>query len=223
MKIVVPLVLSLGLFGAACSPTSAPRGGDLVGRDHVAASATDMLAEREAQYQRVLEEAQRHGAIAGALRGAMLGLLADGERGAIVGATFGAVLGSAYAVTAAEQLLQEREEFLNRQQIIENIFDASQTATRRSLEDAHLVSRAVSEHRLAGLAPDPQLQSRVAGSITTIRRAAEMRAILIEEMLQEARLTEEESRDVRAQIELQREALRLIRDEQTAWSAQSNG
>lgn len=222
MKIIAPLMLSAGLFGAACSPATAPMG-DIVGRQHVQAAPTELLAAREASYQVVFDQAQRHGVLAGALRGAMLGLLIDGERGAVVGATFGAVLGSAYAVTTAENLLQEREEFLNRQQIIENILDASRGATERSLEDAELVSRAVSEHLALGGPVDPEVQTRIADSITTIRHATEMRAVLIEEMLHEAELSADEQEQVRAEITLQREALREIRTRQAAWSTQANG
>ena len=222
MKIIAPLILSAGLFGAACSPATGP-GGQIVAKHHLETAPTELLAAREASYQELFEEAQRHGVLAGALRGAMLGLLIDGERGAVVGATFGAVLGSAYAVNTTEHLLQEREEFLNRQQIIENILDASRGATERSLEDAELVSRAVAEHLAVGGPVDPEVRTRIAGSITTLRHATEMRAVLIEEMLHEAELSADEQAQVRAEITLQREALREIRTRQAAWSTQANG
>ena len=223
MKIVAPLIVTLGLLGAGCVPAPVLQETHGVNRDHMAAGHADALAQREADYAAVFDQARRQGLLAGALRGAMLGLLIDGERGAVFGATVGAMAASVYAVTVTEQLLQEREEFQNRQQIIENILAASKGATARSLEDADLVSRAVSEHLAIGAAADPEVQSRVTGSINTIQRAAEMRAVLIEEMLHEAELSEEAKLEVRTQIDLQRDALRRIRAEQSAWSAQSNG
>lgn len=223
MKTVFPLILALGLFGAGCVPTPGMQATPEVRQNQTANGHADALSQRESEYAAVFDQAQRQGLIAGALRGAMLGLLIDGERGAFVGATVGAMAASAYAVTVADQLLQEREEFQNRQQIIENILAASKGATARSLEDAELVDRAVTEHLALGAVRDPALRGRVAGSISTIQRAAEMRAVLIEEMLQEAELSDAARQDVRAQIDLQREALRRIRAGQSAWSAQNHG
>ena len=119
--------------------------------------------------------------------------------------------------------MQEREEFLNRQQIIENILDASRGATARSMDDADLVSRAVTEQTRIAAAPDAEEQLRLGESIATVRRAAEMRAVLIEELLQEAELTPEEQAEVREQITLQRQALSVIRAQQHAWETQTNG
>ena len=157
------------------------------------------------------------------MRGALLGALIDSERGAVIGAAFGAILGSGYAAISAEHLLQEREKFLNRQQIIENILDASRGATARSMDDADLVSRAVTEQTRIAAAPDAEEQLRLGESIATVRRAAEMRAVLIEELLQEAQLTPEEQAEVREQITLQRQALSVIRAQQQAWETRTNG
>ena len=50
-----------------------------------------------------------------------------------------------------------------------------------------------------------------------------MRAVLIEELLQEAELTPEEQAEVREQITLQRQALSVIRAQQQAWETRTNG
>lgn len=225
MKTLAPLIVSISLFGAACAPLGTMMGdGDTVTKRHeVATASTELLVARQADYQAVFDQAQRQGFISGALRGALLGALIDSERGAVIGAAFGAILGSGYAAISAEHLLQEREEFLNRQQIIENILDASRGATARSKDDADLVSRAVTEQNHIAAARDADDAMRIGESIATVRRAAEMRAVLIEELLQEAQLTPDEQADVREQIILQRQALSVIRAQQQAWETRNDG
>ncbi|WP_439139925.1 hypothetical protein [Roseicyclus sp.] len=225
MKTFAPLIVSLSLVGAACTPVGSmmTEEATITQRHEMGPANDELLAARQADYQRVFDQAQRQGFISGALRGALLGALIDSERGAVIGAAFGAILGSGYAAISAEHLLQEREEFLNRQQIIENILDASRGATERSMDDAHLVSRAVSEQTRIAAPADAEEQMRLGESIATVRRAAEMRAVLIEELLQEAQLTPEEQAEVREQITLQRQALNVIRAQQQAWETQTNG
>lgn len=225
MKILAPLIVSISLVGAACTPVGSMVADEttMAQRHETGPASEELLAARRADYQEVFDQAQRQGFISGAVRGALLGALIDSERGAVIGAAFGAILGSGYAAISAEHLLQEREEFLNRQQIIENILDASRGATARSMDDADLVSRAVTEQTRIAAAPDAEEQLRLGESIATVRRAAEMRAVLIEELLQEAELTPEEQAEVREQITLQRQALSVIRAQQQAWETRTNG
>ncbi|PWK62277.1 hypothetical protein [Roseicyclus mahoneyensis] len=223
MKIALPLILCVG-FLSACTPStvSAPVEATSANSALHGPGASELLSERDAMYREVFEQAQLQGFLSGALRGLLLGALIDGERGAVFGMAAGAVFGSLYATTAAEQLLEEREEFLNRQQIIENILDASRGAAARSAEDAALVSRAVTE--FTSLAPTGESAGEVLGEqIGTLRRAVEMRAVLIEELLHEASLTPEQQAEVRAQIDAQRGSLRVIRAQQDAWRARSDG
>ena len=77
--------------------------------------------------------------------------------------------------------------------------------------------------RCGSAAPDAEEQLRLGEPIATVRRAAEMRAVLIEELLQEAELTPEEQAEVREQITLQRQALSVIRAQQQAWETRTNG
>lgn len=225
MKTIAPLLVCVSLVSAACTPAGEPMGEDTAMAQNAAPAqaSDDLLAAREADYQAVFEQAQRQGFIAGGLRGAMLGALIDSERGAVIGAAFGAILGSGYAAISAEHLLQEREEFLNRQKIIENILDASRSATARSIDDADLVSRAVSEQTRIGAGMADTDDDRIGNAIATVRRAAEMRAVLIEELMHEAQLTPAQQDEVRAQITLQRQAVSVIRVQQQAWEARTNG
>ncbi len=223
MKVTLPLILCVG-FLSACTPstTSGPVDAASVPSSMREAGAAELLSERDAIYREVFQQAQLQGFLSGALRGLVLGALIDGERGAVFGMAVGAAAGSVYATSAAEQLLEEREEFLNRQEIIENILDASRGAAARSAEDAALVSRAVTE--FSTLAPVEEGTGEALGEqIGTVRRAVEMRAVLIEELLQEASLTPAQQADVRAQIDSQRGSLRVIRAQQDAWRARSDG
>jgi hypothetical protein len=185
-------------------------------------ASQELIARNEA-YQRVFEQAARHGIVAGALRGAMLGALIDGEAGIVGGAILGAAFGSAYASTTAERLLLEREEFLNRQEIIENILEASEEATERSAEDVAIVSRAVSEWSRLINAQPPLDNQQVGSSISIVRQAAEMRAVLIEELLREAALSPAEQAEVRAALDRQWDSVRQIRAQQELWSAMQHG
>lgn len=224
MKIAAPLIIAALALGSACTPTTAPPSPDAATPDVVVSQADTaaLLAERRASYEEVFEQARLQGFLAGALRGLVLGALVDGERGALVGSALGAALGGAFSNTAAQQLLQEREEFLNRQQIIQNILDASRGATQRSVEDAALVSRAVSQFSTPAAPVDAAQRAALTGSIATMRQAVEMRALLLSELLQESDLTPDEQAQVQAEIDLQREALVQIRGQQDLWSAQTN-
>lgn len=225
MKRAACLIVATLALASACTPTSGALTSEAAepGVSVAQADATALLAERRAEYDEIFEQARAQGFFAGALRGIVLGALVDGERGAVIGAALGAALGTAYSVTAAEQLLQEREEFLNRQQIIENILAASRGATARSAADAELVSRAVTQYTTPSTPLDAETRSDVTRSIATVRQAVEMRALLITELLEETALTPEEQAEVRAEIERQRDALSVIRAQQDVWSAQTNG
>jgi outer membrane lipoprotein SlyB len=226
MKPVIPLLICAGLVLSACATTTESEVSAVPAEIQPAADAdvaANQLVEREAVYSEVFEQARTQGLLAGGLRGAILGALIDGERGALVGAVMGAVIGANYSAMAAEQLLQEREEFLNRQQIIQNILLASRMAADTSAEDALLVTRAVSAHSGAAGALDPARQVRIEAAVSTLRRAVELRSVLIEEVLQEADLSELDAAQVREQINRQRDALRRIRAQQELWSAQHHG
>jgi hypothetical protein len=183
----------------------------------------DALAEREAMYAEVFKQAERQGILLGGLRGALLGALVKGEGGAVTGAILGAIIGSAYSVNVAERLLQERDEFINRQEIIENILNASKLAADRSTEDAALVSRALTAHTTSVALIDSETHDQFADAVATVRRAVELRAVLIGEALREAELPEEEARQVRSEIARQMEALRNIQAQQKVWSALDHG
>lgn len=224
MKLAAPLILAAVAFGSACTPTT--DAGDAHGVSSAAvtqADAPSLLVERGDEYAAVFEQAQAQGFIAGALRGLVLGALVDGERGAVVGAALGAALGGAFAETAATQLLREREEFLNRQQIIENILAASQGATRRSADDARIVSRAVTHFTSAAEPVDAVRGAEVTASIAAVRQAVELRAVILAELMHANELPPEEAAAVQAQIDLQRAALTDIRAQQEAWSARNDG
>ena len=224
MKLVVPLMLAAVAFGSACTPTTDAAAPDAPGATLVTQSdAPTLLVERGDAYAEVFEQARAQGFIAGALRGLLLGALVDGERGAVVGAALGAALGGAYAETAATQLLREREEFLNRQQIIENILAASQGATRRSTDDARIVSRAVTHFTTLAEPVDPALSAEVGASIAAVRQAVELRAVILAELMHANDLPPEEAAAVQAEIDLQRAALTDIRAQQDAWSARNDG
>ncbi len=224
MKLVAPLIVAAVALGSACTPTTDVPVSEGSGQGLVAqADAPALLVQRGDEYAAVFEQARAQGFLAGALRGLLLGALVDGERGAIVGAALGAALGGAYAETAATQLLREREEFLNRQQIIENILAASQGATRRSADDAQVVSRAVTHFTTVAGPVDASQSARVDQSIAAVRQAVELRAVILAELMQMNDLSPEEAAAVQEQINLQRAALTDIRAQQAAWSARNDG
>ena len=224
MKLAVPLILAAVTLGSACTQTTgtAPPEGDAAAVTP-RQEAPELLVERADAYAQVFEQARVQGFVAGAVRGLLIGALVDGERGAFVGATLGAALGGAYSQTAATQLLREREEFLNRQQIIENILAASRGATERSTEDALIVSRAVTHFSTATAPADPALHGEMDASIAAVRQAVELRAMLIAELMQTSDLSPEDAAAVQEQIDLQRAALSDIRAQQDAWSARTDG
>lgn len=186
--------------------------------DPASVAPMQALTEREAMYDDVFKQAERQGILLGGMRGALVGALVKGEGGAVAGAILGAIIGSSYSISVADRLLNERDEFLNRQEIIENILNASKLATSRSVEDAELVSRAMTAHALLGDVTHPETHMQVAGAVSTLRRAVELRAIMIEEALLEATPREAEAKQVRLEIIRQKEALRRIRVQQDAWS-----
>lgn len=216
------LLVCCALLGTSCTSTVSPGGNIAVVsvQPDVALPASHELIQRNDAYREVFEQARLHGFVAGAIRGALLGALIDSEAGIFIGAAFGAAFGSAYANTTAERLLQERDEFLNRQQVIENILAASGDAASRTAEDAEIVSRAVTEWSNPVVTPHTEgLEQTIDSSISTLRRAAEMRAVLIEELFLSADLTEQERVHVRTALDRQWASVRQIRAEQELWRA----
>ena len=221
MKLAAPLILAVATLATACTQTAdtPPAAPAAVTQ----ADAPTLLITRGDEYAEVFEQARAQGFFAGALRGLLLGALVDGERGALIGAALGAALGGAYSETAATQLLREREEFLNRQQIIQNILAASQGATRRSTDDARIVSRAVTHFTTMAGPVDAGQAAEVTQSIAAVREAVELRAVLIAELMYASDLSPEDASAVEAEIDLQRAALTDIRAQQDAWSARNDG
>jgi hypothetical protein len=217
------MLLGATFFVVACTPTEQ---GNTTGSYAVQPSASDPMAalsQREALYAEVFEQAERQGMLIGGLRGALLGALVQGEGGAVAGGVLGAIIGSSYSVSVAERLLQERGEFLNRQEIIENILEASTLAASRSIEDAELVTRALSAQTLSADAIDNMTHMQFAQSVATVRRAVELRALLVEEALLEASLPDAEEEQVRQEIARQIDALRRIRKQEEIWNGVSHG
>lgn len=191
--------------------------------DPAASASMQALAERKEIYADVFQQAERQGMVLGGLRGVLIGALVDGERGALAGAFLGAIFGASYSVSAADRLLQERDEFLNRQEIIESILSSSKLAADRSAEDAELVTSALDAQTLSGEEVDPETFMQFTESVAVVRRAVELRAVLIEEALREAAPPEAEAEQVKLEIARQLESLRKIREQEEAWSKLSNG
>jgi hypothetical protein len=186
-------------------------------------SEIDALTDQQWRYEKIFREARQQGLVSGGLRGALVGALISGEgAGAAAGAVLGAIIGSNYSVAAAEKFLQEREEFLNRQAIVDNILNAARSATNRSEQDAEIVSKAVGKY--SKYSSDSQLVTRdkVSSAVTVVSRAIELRALVIEESLQEATISETDAQEIRILLSRQIDALNRIRALQNNWDNEVN-
>ena len=182
------------------------------------------LEQRRAEYEKIFREARRKGLVSGGLRGALVGALVSGEGvGAAAGAMLGALIGSNYAVIAAEKFLQERDDFLNRQAIVDNVLHAARSAANQTERDANIVNKAVDEYSKYGLKLDPEIRQKVSSATVAVTRAAELRALVIEESLQEASVSESEEQEIRLLLKRQIDALARIRYLNKRWDSYSNG
>jgi hypothetical protein len=183
----------------------------------------DALTAKQRQYEQIFREARQQGLVSGGLRGALVGALISGEgAGAAAGAILGAIIGSNYSVVAAEKLLQEREEFLNRQAIVDNVLNAARTATDQTEQDAQIVTNAVEKYSKYSMDVDPMTREKVSAATVAVTRAVELRALVIEESLQEANISETEVQEIRLLLNRQIDALSRIRALQNSWASEAN-
>jgi uncharacterized membrane protein len=189
----------------------------------IASADLDELTEKQSQYEQIFREARQQGLVSGGLRGALVGALISGEgAGAAAGAILGAIIGSSYSVVAAEKLLQEREEFLNRQAIVDNVLNAARSATDQTERDAQTVSSAVDKYSKYSFEIDAETRQKMLAATVTVSRAVELRALVIEESLQEATLSENDAREIRLLLNRQIDALTRIRALQNTWNSEAN-
>lgn len=191
---------------------------------HNSPNELDILAERELEYGRIFREARQQGLVSGALRGALVGVLVTGEgAGAAAGAFLGGIIGSNYSVVAAEKLLQEREEFLNRQAIVDNVLLAARNATAQTEQDAKIVEDAVERYSKYSALSDPAARMKISEATVTVSRAAELRALVITESAQEASISENEAQEIRLLLNRQMNALGRMREMQASWNSEADG
>jgi uncharacterized membrane protein len=189
----------------------------------IASAELDELTEKQRQYEQIFREARQQGLVSGGLRGALVGALISGEgAGAAAGAILGAIIGSSYSVVAAEKLLQEREEFLNRQAIVDNVLNAARSATDQTERDAQIVSSAVEKYSKYSYEIDAATRQKVSAATVTVSRAVELRALVIEESLQEATISENDAQEIRLLLNRQIDALTRIRALQNTWNSEAN-
>ena len=190
-------------------------------------SSTDkfsVLIEKEREYEKIFREARKQGLISGALRGALVGALISGEgAGAAAGAILGGIIGSNYSIVAADKLLQEREEFLNRQTIVDNVLLAARNATTQTELDAKIVGDAVDKYSKYSTSTDAATLKELSGATITVSRAVELRALVIEESLQEALISENDAQEIRLLLDRQMNAFARIRALQASWDNHADG
>jgi uncharacterized membrane protein len=183
----------------------------------------DELIEKQTRYEQIFREARQQGLVSGGLRGALVGALISGEgAGAAAGAILGAIIGSSYSVVAAEKLLQEREEFLNRQAIVDNVLNAARSATDQTEQDAQIVNSAVEKYSKYSFEIDEATRQQVSAATVTVSRAVELRALVIEESLQEAKISENDAQEIRVLLNRQMNALTRIRTLQNTWNSEAD-
>jgi uncharacterized membrane protein len=181
------------------------------------------LSDRHKEYENVFREARRQGLVAGALRGALVGALVSGEgAGAAAGAFLGAIIGSNHSVLVAERLLNDRQEFMNRQAIVDNVLSAARIAAEKTERDAQLVASVSEKFSKYDQMPDPATRLRFSLATEYVSRAAELRALVIEESLQEAKLPSNQSQEVGELLARQLNALSHIREMQGNWGVKSD-
>lgn len=178
----------------------------------VESQANEQLDNLRNVYEELYSEAERRGFVSGGINGLLLGAAIAGERGALFGAFVGAAAGAAYATLVVDDLLLEHSEFLNRQQLIENIPEVATRATQRTEEDAGIVSRAVSHH-FANVELDSADPTEIANSVDVVTRVAELRMVLITEIASEGSLHESEHNFVDLQLSRQLEAIQSMHRE----------
>jgi hypothetical protein len=180
----------------------------------------DALTERQREYEEVFQQARQQGLVSGGLRGALVGALISGEgAGAAAGAILGALIGRNYSVAAAEKFLLEREEFLNRQAIVDIVLSAARSATDQTEQDAQLVSAVVQKYSQHSFELDVVARQQVSAATASVSRAAELRALVIEESLQESETSASDAEEIRFLLNRQINAMTRIRELQNTWNS----
>jgi hypothetical protein len=183
----------------------------------------DALGRKSAEYQQVFREARVQGAISGGVRGAIVGAIISGEgSGVAVGAFLGGLVGSNYSVYAAEKLLQERQEFLNRQEIIDNILNAARDATNKTERDAEIVGSVVDSYSKYNSEAHIATREKISEAAAVVSRAAAVRALFIEESLKESKISEEDAQEIRALLKRQISAIKRMSNIEHAWNSESH-
>lgn len=155
----------------------------LTGSDRYLAveDAQDLIDARAGDYDQLTREARQNGAIGGALRGAVLGLIIDADPALIAGgAVIGGMIGAESGAQVASNLILEHKNYLIRRWSLEQVLASVRTDSKNTRFDLILSNKMMDA---AKDAPAQTVDAETVAQLGEFKNHAVSRALALKEIL----------------------------------------
>lgn len=152
------------------------------------ASIEYKIALRQAEYDSIISEARARGAIGGALRGGLIGILLSGSpEMAAAGALFGAAVGTSISERLTTDLIREHKNYLIRSVSLDMILAAAKDDTAKTNFDLLLAKeytkQTFSKSSFSGETVNDIAKQTSMARLEEFREHARLRAVTLREIL----------------------------------------
>lgn len=147
-------------------------------------SIETLLEARAAEYETVFQDARNRGAIGGAVRGGLIGILIAGSpEGAFAGALLGGAVGVAIVEHAASALVTEHRNYVIRRWSLDQIIEAARNDTRNTRFDLLLSQQAVAKLDDFRNVVKNKDEHRAIALLSNFQNHAQIRALALHEIV----------------------------------------
>ncbi|MCK0141414.1 hypothetical protein [Aliiroseovarius sp. F20344] len=148
---------------------------------HAVEDAQELISARAGDYEKLTRDAQQKGAIGGALRGALLGLIIDADPALIVGgAVIGGMIGAESGTKVASNLILEHKNYLIRRWSLEQVLASVRTDSTNTRFDLILSNKMIDATK--GV-PTQSVDAKTVAQLGEFKNHAVSRALALKEIL----------------------------------------